>query len=879
MQAVLQALGGPGGAESASGAPAPRASADDGAIASANRTATVWPRPLTVGWQCVSTAPGACANPAGWPRDGWIAAEVPGTVASAWRAAGKLDIEHAPPFAFQDHWYRTAVTLEGPTRVRLHGLATLCEVWIDDARVLTSDSMFESHDLDLDVHGSVTLALCFRSLTPLLEARRSRARWRPRLVSPPTLRNVRTTLLGHMPGWCPAVQAVGPWRPVELLGDAPHAFDTVDLATHIEGDDGIVALTLTFVRPQHDGSAQDAKDAALICSGHEARLTWTDARTLTGTLRVPNAERWWPHTHGAPALHDVTLRLGTAAFALGEVGFRTLEIDRGADGNGFAIRVNGTPVFCRGACWTSADLVTLTGSRAQLEHAFQLASEAGMNMLRVGGTMVYESDSFYALAAKHGVLVWQDFAFANFDYPNDDAFAASVAREATQFLARTRRFPSLAVLCGGSEIDQQAAMFGLPPEMRRQALFSERLPAIVAEQRPDVPYVEHSPTGGAWPFSTRTGVTHYYGVGAYQRPLDDARRAGVRFAAECLAFANIPDDATLHEGLGTVHAHDPRWKTAVPRDQGAGWDFDDVRDHYLRTLYGVEPARLRYEDPARYLALSRAVVAEVMSDVFAEWRRASSSCMGGLVWQFQDLRAGAGWGLVDALGRPKSAWHALSQTFQPVQLAFTDEGLDGLDLHLINETATPRDAELELVCLRDGAVKVASAKREVELPARSTQRLSAADVLGQFFDFTFAYRFGPLAHEVTIATLRDKTTGGLIGEAFHLPDRRAEQRHDLGLSARVEQHANGWQLVIEAKRFARYVHIEDAHYRAALNWFHLAPNQPRIVPLVRRDDVRAGSHTAASIGPFHEAVLANDTSRAPDGEVRAINSIGPCFYR
>ena len=121
-------------------------------------------------------------------------------------------------------------------------------------------------------------------------------------------------------------------------------------------------------------------------------------------------------------------------------------MDHGADGKGFALCVNGTPVFCRGACWTSADLVTLAGSEAQLRHTFTLARDAGMNMLRVGGTMLYESDAFYALADEYGLLIWQDFALANFDYPSDAAFSASIEREATQFLTRTRRFASLAVL-------------------------------------------------------------------------------------------------------------------------------------------------------------------------------------------------------------------------------------------------------------------------------------------------------------------------------------------------------------------------------------------------------------------------------------------------
>ena len=829
----------------------------------------LWPQPLDTGWQCVSTPAGACASPADLPAQGWLAAQVPGTVASARRAAGLLDTANPPPLAFDDHWYRLTLTGTGKRRLRLHGLATLAEVWLDGIERLTSDSMFVAHDLDIELHGSATLALCFRSLTPALAAKRTRARWRPRLVTPSTLRNVRTTLLGHMPGWCPSVQAVGPWRPIEMLSDVPHAFDTIDLTSRLEDDDGVVSLTLHFLHP-HD---VDTCAASLNCGGVVSSLQWSDAYTLTGSVRVPHAERWWPHTHGEPTLYPLTLQLDdepAISQSLGSVGFRRIEVDRGADGTGFALRVNDTPVFCRGACWTSADLVTLSGTEAQLRHAFALARDAGMNMLRVGGTMVYESDTFYSLADEYGLLVWQDFALANFDYPNDAVFSASIEREATQFLTRTRRFASLAVLCGGSEVDQQAAMFGLPASMRAQPLFTEQLPAIVACERSDVPYVSNSPSGGAWPFSTNEGITHYYGVGAYQRPLDDVRRSQVRFAAECLAFANVPDDATLHDALGTIHLHDPRWKAAVPRDPGAGWDFDDVRDHYLQTLYGVDPARLRYEDPERYLDLSRAVVADLMGDVFAEWRRAGSTCGGALVWQLQDLRPGAGWGLIDATGRPKSALHGLARTLQPIQVVMTDEGLNGLDIHLLNERAEPLRAQLELVCLRDGSVKVASASRAVELAPHSAQRISAAGCLGQFFDFTHAYRFGPRAHDVTIATLRDPASGRIVSEAVHLPERRADVRHDLGLTVGAERTADGWQLIIEAKRFARFVHIIDTHYRAAHDWFHLPPNRPCAVPLLPIEQfVARASNTAFK---------ADATCEAPAGEVRAINAISATFY-
>jgi beta-mannosidase len=385
------------------------------------------------------------------------------------------------------------------------------------------------------------------------------------------------------------------------------------------------------------------------------------------------------------------------------------------------------------------------------------------------------------------------------------------------------------------------------------------LPALVARLRPDLHYVANSPSGGALPFLTNVGVSHYYGVGAYQRPLDDARRAGVRFTSECLAFANVPAEQTLAEDLGVAAVHHPRWKAGVPRDAGSAWDFEDVRDHYLRELYAVDPPRLRYEDPQHYLELSRAVVAELMSEVFSEWRRVGSSCSGALVWQLQDLRPGAGWGVLDSRGRPKSAWHALRGVWQPVQVVITDEGLNGLAFHVINETAQPLEAVLEISCLRDGQTSVVSASRSLALAPHQAQESSSASLLERFFDITYAYRFGPPAHDVTLATLRRADTGEVLSEAFHLPDRRALQRGDPGLSAVLEHEDGTWWLVLQSRSFARWVHVVDANFLAESDWFHLAPERPRRVRLQPLD--------------------AGRPARIPDGEVRAINAARAVVYR
>ena len=261
-------------------------------------------------------------------------------------------------------------------------------------------------------------------------------------------------------------------------------------------------------------------------------------------------------------------------------------------------------------------MVSLSATRGDYARILGQVRDAGMNMLRVGGTMVYESDDFLDLCDQFGILVWQDLMFANMDYPDgDEAFVAGVTTELKQQLERLLPRASVAVICGNSEVEQQAAMWGAPRERWQPRLFHEIVPALLAELSCGVPYWPSSAHGGAFPHQPNHGTTSYYGVGAYLRPLEDARRSEVRFATETLGFANVPEDATLAAmpgGLG-LRVHHPGWKLRAPRDLGAGWDFDDVRDFYLKTLFDVDPVQLRYADHDRYLRLSRVVTGEVMA--------------------------------------------------------------------------------------------------------------------------------------------------------------------------------------------------------------------------------------------------------------------------
>ena len=228
--------------------------------------------------------------------------------------------------------------------------------------------------------------------------------------------------------------------------------------------------------------------------------------------------------------------------------------------------------------------------------------------------------------------------------------------------------------------------------------FGEELPGIAAKCCPGLPYIPSAPCGGDLPFRTRSGVANYFGVGAYLRPLEDVRRAEVRFASECLAFANVPEPEMLEKMAiatpgGSSPTH-PAWKRAVPRDSGTGWDFEDVRDHYLKLLYSADPVALRYTDTTRYWELSRMVSGEVMAEVFGEWRRPASPCGGGIILWSADLEPGAGWGILDSQGQPKAAYWFLKRALAPCAIWTTDEGLNGVDIHVANDCPAALDAWL-----------------------------------------------------------------------------------------------------------------------------------------------------------------------------------------
>jgi beta-mannosidase len=723
-------------------------------------------------WTSATTPPGAFADVPGPSDVDWLDVALPMRGSDA-----------------EDHWFRSAFTASGARPVlRLGGLATVCDIYVDGRRELQTESMFIAHELPLS-SGPHEIAICARALDPLLAVRRSpRARWRTKVVSNGNLRWFRTSVAGRAPGFAPGPPVVGPWRSVEIAdADEPQAAIRIEL----RGRDGVVRVS----------SRRSDGDVEVALAGQTFALP-----AGGGEVSVPSPERWWPHTHGSPELYPLELRFvgGTIRRSCG---FR--ELSNGAPVGGLDLQLNGVPVFVRGAVWTPVPPDECRATLMQLR-------DCGLNMVRVVGTMTYESSEFHDLCDELGMLVWQDLMFANLDYPIEDpSFRALVEIEVDQLFRELGGRPSLAVLCGNSEIEQQVAMLGLDPALGRGVLFDELIPARAASASLDVPYIPSAPCGGELPFRTNRGVANYFGVGAYLRPLEDVRRAEVQFASECLAFANVPEEDPADRSVG------------VMRDVGASWDFADVRDHYLRALHGVGPGDERYWEHARF------VTGEVMAEVFGEWRRRDSGARGGIILWARDLEPGAGWGILDADGASKLAWHHLRRALGPVAVWMTDEGLNGIDVHVANDAPRDLNAILRISLYRDGAVSVGETESALHVEAHGSAVRNAEALIGHFVDINHAYGFGAPQQDVVVASL--ESGGRLLGQAFRFPigrPRIVRSAEELGLEASTTVTPSGEvSLEIRSRCLAYGVHVDAPGSVVDDNGFSIAPNGARTVTL------------------------------------------------
>ncbi|UZR99549.1 glycoside hydrolase family 2 protein [Chondrinema litorale] len=186
----------------------------------------------------------------------------------------------------------------------------------------------------------------------------------------------------------------------------------------------------------------------------EAR-NWIDEH-----FTIQNPKLWWPNGMGDQEMYDVTISLKSEGKVIDKIeipfGIRTIENEYtkgpqfGDVWNPWQFVVNGKKLFVKGVNWMPADLL-LDLPREKYEWILGLAKEAGIQMVRIWGAGLSETEEFYDVCDSLGIMVWQDFPIANFstaEWPMK-VWEAQVA----QTIFRLRNRTSLALYNGGNEFN------------------------------------------------------------------------------------------------------------------------------------------------------------------------------------------------------------------------------------------------------------------------------------------------------------------------------------------------------------------------------------------------------------------------------------------
>ena len=543
------------------------------------------------------------------------------------------------------------------------GLDTVAAVLLNDHEVARVENMFLGHRWEVKPWlrpGENEILIRFDRAMEY--ARTHRREHQPREINDPVGRCtvIRKQQCQFGWDWGPRFVTAGIWRDLRLEAWTGNRVESVRVSQeHRAGGDVVLRLAPELARP----------DPGAVC---DWRLSLGEIPVAAGRgpeVVVEDPQLWWPNGQGAPSLYRLEIEVsGADGGVIGQwsrrLGLRTIALDRHPDewGESFQFVVNGRPVFAKGANWIPAHSFVAGLGRADYARDLGSAAQAHMNMVRVWGGGIYESEDFYDLCDELGLLVWQDFMFACTLYPADPAFVASSRAEAGYQVRRLRHRACLALWCGNNEVFGCNAQ-ELKQDARKyadyEALFHQMLPAVVASHDGVTPYWPSSPwrgdTNDDHATGTQRGDTHYWDVWHGRHPVKDYEKHAFRFASEfgMQSFCSPATQATFCASED-VNVFGPTMTNHQKNRFGNQVILDYVSRHYRFP-----------KDQDALLFLSQLNQAHCMQAGVEHYRRNRPRCMGALYWQLNDCWPVASWSSIEFTGRWRALHHVARRFFAP----------------------------------------------------------------------------------------------------------------------------------------------------------------------------------------------------------------------
>ncbi|MFD2333430.1 glycoside hydrolase family 2 protein [Cohnella sp. GCM10020058] len=402
-----------------------------------------------------------------------IAAEVPGSVHTALLEAGIIPDPYvgqndriAKSYSFKTWWLRKTFEWDeagGRTRLLFGGVCDSCAVWLNGRRLGEHKGMFGGPDFEVgDLLRSGANELVVRlDPAPYLE----RTTEMNDFFNGMNVGWLTTAVFNNVYGWHYIdLPALGIWRSVTVERTPDIEVNNPFIGT-IDASEGLMRLNVELKSDklpiQGELSVTIAPDN-FKGEPYNFIHAVSEDDTETGLLfefHIPAPRLWWPNGLGEHPLYKLEVSFSTeeggatAGTAKCVFGIRTIEMRPTAEGPredwyNWIFVVNGKPMFVKGANWCTLDAL-MRFERERYDRFLTLAEESNIQLLRAWGSGMPETDDFYELADRKGLMVIQEWPTA---WDSDRVQPFDILEEtAVRNTLRLRNHPSLVMWGGGNE--------------------------------------------------------------------------------------------------------------------------------------------------------------------------------------------------------------------------------------------------------------------------------------------------------------------------------------------------------------------------------------------------------------------------------------------
>ena len=397
------------------------------------------------------------------------------------------------------------------------------------------------------------------------------------------------------------------------------------------------------------------------------RFTPNDVKELA----ISNPRVWWPYRHGAQHLYTLAIDVsvnGSLSDA-DEVTFGIQQITSEFTKEGHRLfRVNGKPILIRGGGWAS-DMMLRPANTERLEAEFRYVKEMGLNTIRLEGKP--ETDEFYDLADKHGILLMAGWCCCDqwemwdkWDAEDHRVAPASLESQAL----RLRNHPSVLVWLNGSDAPP-------PADVERKYL------DVLSQcdwPKPVLSSAHHTPAKLSGPSGVKMRGPWDYVPPQYWL-IDKEKGGAFGFATEVGPGGAVPPIESLKQMLPTEHL----WPIDEYWNYHAGGDeFRDL-SRFTETLEG------RYGKASNVLDYARkaqALTYESERAMFEGYARNKYVSTGVIQWMLNNAWPSMIWHLYDYYLRPGGGYFGTKKANEPIHVQYS---YDDNSVAVVNDLYEP----------------------------------------------------------------------------------------------------------------------------------------------------------------------------------------------